>query len=224
MNDPQQLIQAAANVLFCMVTSLTAHEWAHAQTACWLGDDTASLQGRLTLNPVSHIDIWGSILIPVMGILSNFPFIGWAKPVPITPLRFTRRVTMRTGIALTAVAGPLCNLGLALVFLSGYKLMVVFDVSNSLLTMVIGTMIFVNIALFLFNLLPIPPLDGAKVLVGFLPNRYHGPFETMERTPMISFLIFMLLIFAFAQYLMLAMMTVAKFFFGLFGLAPMALF
>src|SRR5579872_3573193 len=91
-----------------LVLSLTVHEWAHAYSAFRLGDDTAARMGRMTLNPIPHIDPIGTILLPMLGI----PF-GWAKPVPITPTRFRRDISMRAGIMITAAAGPLSNLVLA---------------------------------------------------------------------------------------------------------------
>ena len=86
--------------------SLTVHEYAHARVAFALGDDTASRQGRLTLNPISHIDFFGTILMPVIGGLTGIPVIGWAKPVPVNPARMSRKMSMRGGMALVAVAGP----------------------------------------------------------------------------------------------------------------------
>src|SRR5689334_23219884 len=99
---------AGIKYLIPLILSLTVHEWAHAYSAFRLGDDTASRQGRLTLNPIPHIDPIGTILCPLLGI----PF-GWAKPVPVNPLRFNRGVSMRTGMMITAAAGPLSNLVLA---------------------------------------------------------------------------------------------------------------
>src|SRR6185369_11527845 len=88
-----------------MLLSLTVHEWAHAYSAFRLGDDTAERQGRLTLDPIAHIDFFGTLLLPLLGV----PF-GWAKPVPVNPVRFDRRVPMRVGMLLTAAAGPVSNL------------------------------------------------------------------------------------------------------------------
>src|SRR5580698_8792478 len=94
--------------LIPLILSLTVHEWAHAYSAFRLGDDTAARQGRLTLNPIPHIDPFGTILCPLLGI----PF-GWAKPVPVNPVRFNREISMRAGMMITAAAGPLSNLVLA---------------------------------------------------------------------------------------------------------------
>src|SRR5262249_40137549 len=96
--------------LIPMVLSLTVHEWAHAYPGFRLGDDTAAREGRLTLNPLPHMDPIGTFLLPLLKV----PF-GWAKPVPVNPLRFRRDVTMRTGMMITAAAGPLSNLALAFI-------------------------------------------------------------------------------------------------------------
>ena len=96
-------------ILIPLLLSLTVHEWAHAWSAYRLGDDTASMQGRLTLNPIAHIDPVGTLVLPLLGI----PF-GWAKPVPVNPTRFRRGVNMSTGMIITAAAGPLSNVVLAL--------------------------------------------------------------------------------------------------------------
>src|SRR5215468_292941 len=104
-----------------LILSLTVHEWAHAYSAFRLGDDTAARQGRLTLNPLPHIDPFGTILCPLLGV----PF-GWAKPVPVVPSRFRRDVNMRTGMMITAAAGPLSNLALAVVCTVLYGLLLRF--------------------------------------------------------------------------------------------------
>src|SRR5262252_9131058 len=96
-------------ILVPLLLSLTVHEWAHAYSAHRLGDDTAERQGRLTLNPIPHIDLVGTLLLPLLGV----PF-GWAKPVPVNPARFKRTVNMRTGMLITAAAGPFSNLVLAI--------------------------------------------------------------------------------------------------------------
>src|SRR5215831_21359818 len=95
-------------ILIPLLLSLTVHEWAHAWSAYRLGDDTASMQGRLTLNPIAHIDPIGTLILPLLGV----PF-GWAKPVPVNPTRFRRGVNMSRGMMITAAAGPLSNVALA---------------------------------------------------------------------------------------------------------------
>jgi Zn-dependent protease len=172
------LLQRIVNYVPVLL-SLTVHEWAHARVAWALGDDTAKREGRLTLNPIVHIDLLGTLL-PLMGV----PF-GWAKPVPINPARFKRSISMRTGMMLTAAAGPLSNLALALlttgllfifrvaapeVLLNGHGILALF-----------GQAIVVNLALTAFNLLPLFPLDGSRIADGLMPQRYRATWEKIER-------------------------------------------
>jgi Zn-dependent protease len=158
------------------VLSLTVHEFAHAWSAWKLGDDTAAMQGRLTLNPAVHIDPIGTLLLPLLGI----PF-GWAKPVPVNPARFRRDVNMTTGMMLTAVAGPLSNLLLAIVSAVAYGLTLrwapqALDNNPGLSRFVIIVMV-MNVSLAIFNMLPVPPLDGSRVVEGVLPYRMRGTWE-----------------------------------------------
>lgn len=161
------------------ILSLSVHEWAHAYTAYRLGDDTASREGRLTLNPLPHIDLIGTILLPML----KFP-IGWAKPVPVNPLRFRRDVPMKTGMMITAIAGPLSNLVLAVLSAVVLGLMKRFDVLDAAqggLKMFLATSLVLNVGLCLFNLLPIPPLDGSRVADFFMPYRLRPQWEQFSR-------------------------------------------
>jgi Zn-dependent protease len=154
-----------------MILSLSVHEYAHAWMAWRLGDDTAARQGRLTLNPLSHMDPFGTLLIPGLNVLlGGFALIGWAKPVPVSPVRFHRKVTMRMGMILTAAAGPLSNLILAIVSIGVAALLIRFapgllvgDKPTGLIKL-LQAMFILNIGLFIFNLLPLPPLDGSRLL------------------------------------------------------------
>jgi Zn-dependent protease len=172
--------------LIPLVLSLTVHEWAHAYSAYRLGDDTAARMGRLTLNPIPHIDPIGTILLPLM----NVPF-GWAKPVPITPTRFRREVSMRAGIMITAVAGPASNLVLALLctVLAGVLLRFGLVHEAAGLGMLLQIAIQLNVALAVFNLLPIPPLDGSRVVDGFIPYRFRSQWETFTQYSWIALLL-----------------------------------
>jgi Zn-dependent protease len=181
-----------------MIFSGTVHEWAHAYTAWKLGDDTAARQGRLTLNPTSHIDPIGTLLFPAFGAYSGFLF-GYMRPVPFQPSRFDRRISMRTGTMVVAIAGPLSNLLLAVVCTGLLRLMVslnggTFPMEGDLSHMV-GALLFtglwLNVVLFIFNLLPIYPLDGSKVLEWVLPRRHHRVLEIMQNNS----LLFMILVF-----------------------------
>jgi Zn-dependent protease len=171
---------SGVKILIPLILSLSVHEFAHAWTAWKLGDDTAERAGRLTLNPLAHIDPIGTFLLPLLGI----PF-GWAKPVPVNPARFRRSVRMSTGNMITAAAGPLSNVALAVLCTVGYGLTIRFfpeaalpgSGSRELLLM----MIQLNVALAIFNLIPVPPLDGSRVLEGLLPLRFRGAWESFTR-------------------------------------------
>lgn len=159
-------------ILVPLVLSLTVHEWAHAWSAKRLGDDTAERMGRLTLNPIPHIDLFGTILLPLL----NIPF-GWAKPVPVNPSRFRPSVNMRTGMMLTAAAGPISNLVLALLCAVLFGLWIRFhgmtDERHPLEVLLLSGLS-VNVGLAIFNLLPIPPLDGSRIADRFVPAPLAG--------------------------------------------------
>jgi len=154
-----------------VVLALTVHEWAHARVALHLGDDTALRQGRLTLNPLAHLDPVGTILLPLLGV----PF-GWAKPVPVDPSRFRPDVTMGTGLLLTAAAGPVSNLILAM--LSGAALRLAGGVFALALHPAAEFLLIrftvINLAMAVFNLLPVPPLDGSRIVDGLIPFGWRG--------------------------------------------------
>ena len=150
-----------------LVLSLTVHEWAHAASAKLLGDDTAQRMGRWSLNPLDHIDPIGTLILPLLGI----PF-GWAKPVPINPVRFRADVGMTRGLMLTAAAGPVSNLILALMG-AGFVGIVTRSFPSLLpesATPLINAFIVLNALLAFFNLLPVPPLDGSRIVDSFVPS------------------------------------------------------
>ena len=156
--------------------SLTVHEFAHGYIAYRFGDPTAKNAGRLTLNPIPHIDVWGAVVF----IMSNFTF-GWAKPVPIMPGYFR---DFKKGILWSAAAGPISNLILALGFglLFRFTPYVVND--PQLQSIVLSFMFYgviINCALAFFNMIPLPPLDGSKVLFGLLPPKYDHIAIRLER-------------------------------------------
>jgi Zn-dependent protease len=173
-----------------MIISLSIHEFAHAWSAWKLGDDTASLQGRLTLNPLAHIDLLGTILLPLAGI----PF-GWAKPVPVNPARFRREVTMGKGMAITAAAGPLSNLVLALVAAVAIGLIArlapdLLETRSAVRQLLLGGVVSgrwlpgllqLNVSLALFNLIPLPPLDGSRIVAWVLPYDLRNKWHELER-------------------------------------------
>lgn len=159
--DLQSLVIRA----FVLLTVMPIHECAHGLVANWLGDDTAEYEGRLTLNPFAHLDLMGSILILFAGF-------GWAKPVPVNPLNFRRNgISMRAGMALTAAAGPVSNLLLGLLFFIACKMILVFTTLPIIAASVVLMVARINIMLAVFNLLPIYPMDGGRILGYFLPDR-----------------------------------------------------
>ncbi|HMJ53136.1 MAG TPA: site-2 protease family protein [Polyangiaceae bacterium] len=171
--SPPELIRLLALDLLVMVLSLSVHECAHAWVAHRLGDDTAARQGRLSLSPATHVDPLGTLLIPALSIIMGgaFGFIGWARPVPVEPRRFRSSISMRGGMALVAAAGPLSNLVLALLALGIFALCKRADVGlwddagrMSGAAALLVTMFHVNVGLMVFNFLPIPPLDGSRLL------------------------------------------------------------
>jgi Zn-dependent protease len=167
-------------ILIPLLLSLTVHEWAHAWSAYRLGDDTAQMQGRLTLNPIAHIDPIGTLVLPLLGI----PF-GWAKPVPVSPTRFRRGVNMTRGMMVTAAAGPFSNLVLAVLCAVAFGLVARF--SPDALTAQVGVapllmmMIQINVTLAIFNLIPVPPLDGSRVVDGLVPYGWRPHWESIVR-------------------------------------------
>jgi Zn-dependent protease len=151
-----------------ILVSLTLHEAAHAWTADRLGDPTARLLGRVSLNPLVHIDPIGTILLPLVAALSGLPIIGWAKPVPvnISRLRHHRRDFM-----IVAAAGPLSNLAQAVIAAVIVQAMVRGVSANDLVLAILVTAVRINLLLAFFNLVPVPPLDGGNVMAGLLPER-----------------------------------------------------
>lgn len=164
-------------VLGVIFVSMTIHEVMHGLVAYYLGDDTAKAQGRLTLNPLKHIDPFLTILLPILLALTpGAPIFGGAKPVPFNPQRLRYG---DWGVALVAIAGPLVNLVIAFVV---YGIMIlVHPPEISLFGEIINLAIVVNLGFFVFNMLPLPPLDGSRVLYALAPEFVRKAMETIER-------------------------------------------
>jgi Zn-dependent protease len=171
---------AAVLNLIVLLLSLTFHEFFHAWSAWRLGDDTAARMGRLTLNPIPHIDLFGTIILPLL----NAP-IGWAKPVPVNPARFNRSVKMTTGDIIVSSAGPISNLLLGLIAAVVLGVLARFArelvVSGSPGIALLTRFMMVNAGLAVFNLLPIPPLDGGHVAASLMPYRWRAGWEQFAR-------------------------------------------
>ena len=163
--DIQELLVA----FVILISSLTFHEAAHAWTANKLGDPTARLLGRLTLNPAVHVDVIGTIVFPLVAMITGFPLIGWAKPVPVDTrnLRHPRR-----DFAIVAAAGPISNLILAAVGAAVFTIWSADASSETRELIATGLLRFVllNVLLAVFNMLPVPPLDGGNILMGIVPE------------------------------------------------------
>lgn len=175
-----------------LIMSVVIHEFAHGYTAYLLGDNTARLSGRLTLNPIKHLDPIGSVFLPLTLVLLNAGFvIGWAKPVPYNPANLRNE---KKGTFLVAIAGILANLLVAIIF----GLMIRFApslVSDSMLGSFykISTIIVVlNLVLVLFNLVPIPPLDGSKILFSFISSKYRYIENFLEKWGMLILIFFII--------------------------------
>jgi len=168
-------------VLFVLlfIPAVILHEVSHGYVAYLLGDPTAKDAGRLTLNPLAHVDLWGTILMPVLMYLVAGFAIGYAKPVPIDPRRMTR-VGYRNGMLLTGAAGPVTNFALAICAGLLARLLALFPVPAIVLDMAY-IFTFINLVLAFFNLIPIPPLDGSRVLQRFLSGRARDVYNSMER-------------------------------------------
>lgn len=171
-----------------LIFSVVVHEVAHGYMAYWLGDNTAKYEGRLNLNPVNHLEWFGSFLLPVLSYTLGGFIIGWAKPVPFNPYNLKDQ---KWGEAKVAFAGPLSNILIALFFGLLIRFGVLASLGESFLY--IGTMIvLINLVLATFNLMPIPPLDGSKILFNFLPYSMNSTRVWLEKNG-----IFLALFFVF---------------------------
>ncbi|MBE1237596.1 site-2 protease family protein [Phaeovibrio sulfidiphilus] len=176
-----------------LVIAITLHEAAHAYVASWLGDQTARLMGRLSLNPVRHIDPVGTLAVPGLLFLIGAPFLfGWAKPVPVD-WRYLKHP--RQDMALVALAGPCTNLILAILSALLIHIAVLLpDAVASPLVSMLSFSIVINCVVALLNLLPLPPLDGGRIVIGLLPERLAYRYARIERFGMPLLIVIMFLL------------------------------
>jgi Zn-dependent protease len=188
----------ATNAIFyiaILIMSIVIHEVSHGFMAEYFGDNTARNAGRLTLNPLKHLDLFGSILLPAVLVLSHSPFLfGWAKPVPYNPNNLRDR---KWGTIWVAAAGILANFLIAIVFGIIIRLSSSFAMPASFY-FITSAIVIVNLALAIFNLVPIPPLDGSKILFSFLPESYFSFILAYERYSLVLLLVFVVF---FSNYL-----------------------
>ena len=174
--------------ILILVFSAVIHEYMHGWTAYRLGDPTAKNAGRLTANPLAHLEWFGSFFLPLIMVLGNFPFvIGWAKPVPYDPYKLRDQ---KYGEAKVAAAGPLANLSIAIVFGLALRWLPFYSLTFASL---ISLIVYINLILMVFNLLPIPPLDGSKILAAFLPDSLRERYLGLERMGFILVILFVML-------------------------------
>lgn len=174
--------------------SVVIHEVSHGYAALALGDSTAKYEGRLTLNPLRHLDPVGSFLVPLVGYYLGGFIIGWAKPVPYNPYNLKNA---KWGEAVVAIAGPISNVFLAVIF----GLLIRFSSGSTFMNQsffnLAGFVVLINITLAIFNLMPIPPLDGSKILSSILPYKWSAWFQSLERYGFVMLIIFVFFLWQF---------------------------
>ncbi len=223
-----------------LLFALSVHEASHATVAYYLGDDTAKRMGRMTLNPIAHMDLLGTLILPLLGMLTGWRVLGWAKPVPVDPRNLTRHFRARVGMAAVAAAGPLSNFLQSLFFIPILAIMIrylpgaveaermkIFQAAMFLpveafsggslsnlqvfaLTL-LGRLVIINVALALFNLLPVGPLDGSNIIRGFLPIGWLAKYDRAQ--PAISIALLVLFLFGFIGIILGPLFFVAETFY-----------
>ena len=205
-----------------LLFALSVHEASHASVAYLLGDDTAKRMGRMTLNPIAHMDLLGTLILPLLGMITGWRVLGWAKPVPVDPRNLTRHFRARVGMAVVAFAGPLSNLVQSLLFIPILAIMIrnlpdaveaermnIFRAAMFLpvdafsggslsslqifaLTL-LGRLVIINVALAIFNMLPVGPLDGSNIIRGFLPVEWLAKYDRVQPAISIALLVMFML-------------------------------
>jgi Zn-dependent protease len=203
--DIANLVSHLIIYMVVLLLAISAHEAGHAWMSHKFGDDTAYMLGRVTLNPVAHTDPIGTLLIPIVafilgsmgGALGSIPLIGWGKPTPVNPRNWTN---YKLANVMVSIAGVLANLILLtigfilarIMLTQGFEVLDFFGRSSNPFAIFVGNMMILNMSLFVFNLLPFPPLDGSKILSTFLPQSAQPIFDMLEQ---FGFLILMFLIY-----------------------------
>jgi Zn-dependent protease len=194
-------------LLGVILFSMTIHEAMHAYGSYWLGDDTAKKEGRLTLNPIAHIDPYLTILLPVLLLIAGGPVFGGAKPVPFNPSRVKYG---EFGAMLVGIIGPFTNLLIAFVAFGIFTVLG----DNGLMGNILKTAVYVNIGFFVFNMLPIPPLDGSRLLYYLAPDMARRFMQSMETY---GILVILALVVLFNQQLSNFMLASIDFFVNIFA-------
>lgn len=208
MND---IIQTIAVYAIPVLFAITLHEAAHAYAAKYFGDLTAYSQGRMSLNPIRHIDLFGTILIPLALALLSSPFLfGYAKPVPVD---FSRLRNPKKQMAWVALAGPAANLFMALLWMIIFISLDAAGMQEEYFFLVAKAGFKINLVLFAFNLFPLPPLDGGRIMTSILPNRYAYKFTRLE--PYGFFIVLGLMMLNLLKYWMMPVMAGANLFLSL---------
>jgi Zn-dependent protease len=201
--DATQLVAHLVIYMVVLLLAISAHEAAHAWMSYKYGDDTAYMLGRVTLNPVKHTDPVGTLLIPIVafifgaigGAFGQIPLIGWGKPTPVNPRKWTK---YKQANVMVSIAGVLANLILLIIAFVIAKILIwqgtdyraFFGGSINPIFMLLGNMMLLNLSLFVFNLLPFPPLDGSKILSTFLPASFQPVLDLLEQFGFIILLLF----------------------------------